>query len=163
MQSTKNGVLLRGVVQQRPPQQKKARRKRSSISLERILLLLLLALVMIVIRVNLILLAPAQSSSPIVNVDPVSDTNVFRYSRDKLPLLHLLQQANVTITPELVQRLPTWHRVVERLGGNDKTTKLEPKIVGLDTCASYRALVPLKKRRLAIAGYVVFLMMVGCV
>ena len=61
------------------------------------------------------------------------------------PLLKILKHANIPDTPELRAKLPTWEQVVERFGS-------QAKIVGLETCPSFREQVPIFKRMVGPAG-----------
>lgn len=69
---------------------------------------------------------------------------------DKGPLLDILKMANIslesgTLTEEQLQSLPTWQQVVSRFGS-------KPRIVGLETCETYRNQVPLSERHVAPSG-----------
>lgn len=67
---------------------------------------------------------------------------------NKGPILEILKLANVS-TDDLTQdewdRLPSWEQVVQRFGDR-------PRMIGLETCETYRSNVPLERRHVAPAG-----------
>jgi hypothetical protein len=61
------------------------------------------------------------------------------------PILEILKLANVSLDRKDFEALPSWNEVVQRLGE-------EPRIIGLETCQTYRETVPLERRQVAPAG-----------
>jgi len=66
-------------------------------------------------------------------------------NHDKGPIIDILDKADVDITPELLQDLPTWTDVTSNYGN-------EPIIEGLDTCATFQSAIPLTDRLIGVAG-----------
>ncbi|GKY92989.1 hypothetical protein MPSEU_000267500 [Mayamaea pseudoterrestris] len=69
-------------------------------------------------------------------------------ANDEHPIIQLLRNAGINdLTEKDKKHLPDW-KALQRLYGNLD----EPLIVGLETCASYRNMVPPPKRYAAVAG-----------
>jgi len=61
-------------------------------------------------------------------------------------VLAIMKEAGITdLSSATLQQLPTWKQVVDQYGGH-------PIMVGLDTCHTFRALVPAVRRMLGAAG-----------
>lgn len=63
----------------------------------------------------------------------------------KGPILNILKMAQVRLAPDDYNALPSWEDVVRRLGE-------KPRMIGLESCQTYREMVPLKRRQVAPAG-----------
>lgn len=69
-------------------------------------------------------------------------------SNDEHPILALLRNAGIEdLTEEDKQNLPDW-KALQSLYGDLE----EPLIIGLETCATYRNMVPPPQRYAAVAG-----------
>jgi hypothetical protein len=69
--------------------------------------------------------------------------------QDKEPILKLLHDAGVKdLDVAVVAQLPTWSQVTKLYGDSDK-----PVVMGLETCAAFRASVPANQAYLATAGF----------
>jgi hypothetical protein len=69
--------------------------------------------------------------------------------QDKEPILKLLHDAGVKdLDVAVIAQLPTWSQVTELYGDTGK-----PVVVGLETCAAFRASVPTDQAYLATAGF----------
>ncbi len=64
---------------------------------------------------------------------------------DKSPLVEILRLAKVNLTQDEWESLPSWQQVLDRVGN-------KPRIIGLETCKTYRDTVPLKQRFVAPSG-----------
>lgn len=106
-------------------------------SSELILIPFLAAIVSVWIWVNLVILEFPANASSNVSVDLSKP--------DKSPLVEILSLAKVKLTPDEWNKLPSWNQVLDRIG--DK-----PRIIGLETCESFRKTVPLKQRFVAPSG-----------
>jgi hypothetical protein len=60
-------------------------------------------------------------------------------------ILAIFKEANVTLTQEMMDQLPTWNQVQSVVGEH-------PYIDGLEKCAEFRATVPALERMLGAAG-----------
>jgi hypothetical protein len=60
-------------------------------------------------------------------------------------ILAIFKEANVTLTQEMMDQLPTWNQVQSVVGEH-------PFIDGLERCAEFRATVPALERMLGAAG-----------
>ena len=77
---------------------------------------------------------------------PQQQQQIFHHSNsDKSQLLELLSKAGVEPTPDLLQQLPPYDEIV-KLYGN------QPLIHGLDTCETYRRIIPPQNRSIGPAG-----------
>jgi hypothetical protein len=113
-----------------------SKRKRLRCSIEKLLIPILICLAGTLIFVNLFLVdAPSQP--------PPAPSRPSR--PDKSPLEELLRLANVNLTAKEWESLPSWQQVVDRIGS-------KPRIVGLETCETFRNNVPLKDRYVAPSG-----------
>jgi hypothetical protein len=65
---------------------------------------------------------------------------------NKEPILEILRLANVTSLTDIeLGSLPSWRQVVDRIGDR-------PRMIGLDTCETYRQTVPVADRHVAPSG-----------
>jgi hypothetical protein len=70
-------------------------------------------------------------------------------AQDKEPILKLLHDAGVKdLDVAVVAQLPTWSQVSKLYGDSD-----QPVVMGLETCAAFRASVPADQAYLATAGF----------
>lgn len=83
----------------------------------------------------------AKDERPVV----IEDEDPLDPSRKKDKLIEIMKMANVNLTEDVLEALPSWEQVVNRFGA-------EPKFLGLDTCAAFNAKVPIERRMLAPAG-----------
>lgn len=60
-------------------------------------------------------------------------------------VLAVMKEAGITLTPELIQQLPTWKQVTDQHGH-------KPLILGLESCSTFRQQVPAVERMLGAAG-----------
>ena len=90
----------------------------------------------------LISLSVSQTLGDDVVVPPASHQPV-RSSKD--PILDILKLANVRVVGAEYEALPSWEQVLQVIG--DK-----PRILGLETCRTYRETVPMRRRQVAPAG-----------
>lgn len=66
-------------------------------------------------------------------------------SNDKTKVRQILQKAGVEITPEVEECIPTWSEVTSLYGS-------KPKIMGLETCATFRNSVPASDAMIGPSG-----------
>jgi hypothetical protein len=57
------------------------------------------------------------------------------HEEDKQPIIKILQESGVTITPDIVAQLPTWSQVTFLYGDS-------PHIVGLEQCQEFQSRIP---------------------
>ena len=108
------------------------------------LIWILLSLIgIIIIRVNLIML---EQSSPeeTRNLSQASPKPSIPPNHKK-PLIDILKAADIQITPNVENKIPSWQQVNERFGD-------ESKVIGMETCEAFRQAVPERKRMAAPAG-----------
>ena len=87
----------------------------------------------------------SQESSSSRGGDNLRNKHDFNGNHDKGPIIDILDKADVDITPEILQELPTWTDVTSIYGS-------EPIIEGLDTCEAFQSTIPLTDRLIGIAG-----------
>ncbi len=64
-----------------------------------------------------------------------NDTNAGKDNDSKEKLIKILEEAGVTVSPEIEEQLPTWGEVKSLYGS-------KPRIIGLETCPNFRSIVP---------------------
>jgi hypothetical protein len=74
-------------------------------------------------------------------LSPFNQSSVQDYSQSENPLLELLHHARIGLERKEIDDLPKWNEVVQRFGGS-------PRILGLETCSSFRQINPNKELRL---------------
>jgi hypothetical protein len=85
----------------------------------------------------------------LLNTNTTASISYALAAQDKEPILKLLHDAGVKdLDVAVVAQLPTWSQVTKLYGDSDK-----PVVVGLETCAAFRASVPANQAYLATAGF----------
>ncbi len=129
---------------------KRTRMRRSK--LEKLLIFLVFAIAILLAFVNISLLTTAtlEESRDHHSVTNIQKGNPVRGPIVDEKLMRILRHVGIEdasqLSEEDLKKLPTWEQVVDRVGNDG------PKILGLETCKTYRDRVPQGKRRLGVAG-----------
>lgn len=75
----------------------------------------------------------------------ISSLPLMNQTKDRTPLLNILKFANITLSSDMIESLPTWEEVTSKFGNT-------PQIIGLETCHVFRRSVAKRHRIIAPAG-----------
>lgn len=137
-------------------QTRQRRRPKKLVSWEVVLWMTLGVLALVMVLVNLLLesaheetMANGPKKNNARNSIPKQPAVTEEESQDpwkkKEKLIQIMKMADVNITEDVLEALPSWKQVVDRFGP-------APKILGLETCEAFNAKVPQERRQLAPAG-----------